>query len=220
MTRRAVLRHVHRASSRGCSDRRRLTRAVERGGDWRGSGETRGEPAARPCPNCAATTSPDERFCLLCGYEYATGTLPTAPPLQLAGPGAVWEAVVEADEEYFRRGKADGVTFPAACQRRFFKLTELSVLIGRRSGVRGVELDIDLSGPPEDPGVTHVHAALVREHDGSYAVVDLNSTNGTRVNDDGPLPRGKRVRLRDGDRIYLGSWSRILIRLRRASPDT
>ena len=61
-------------------------------------------------------------------------------------------------------------------------LTGNQITIGRRRHSTGDTPDIDLSVPPEDPGVSHQHAVLVQQPDGSWAVVDQNSTNGTTVN--------------------------------------
>ena len=87
------------------------------------------------------------------------------------------------------------------------------ILIGRRSAKKGINPDIDLSGECEDTGVSREHAWLVRQDDGSFAVVDLNSTNGTNLNDSAEaLPANSPVRLVDGDRIGLGHWTVITVR--------
>jgi hypothetical protein len=170
----------------------------------------------RTCPRCASTAASPGPICLQCGAELASGRPPARPeprPAVVLAPD--WEAVVTADEAYFHDGRADGAAFPAGAGVRVFRLTAPSLLIGRRDRKHTVELDIDLAEPPEDLGVSAVHAALERRPDGSYTVIDLESRNGTRVNEEPPLQPGQRRRLRDGDRIYLGSWSRILIRVRR-----
>jgi pSer/pThr/pTyr-binding forkhead associated (FHA) protein len=70
-----------------------------------------------------------------------------------------------------------------------------------------------LAGAPADPGISRLHAVLERRADGSYAVRDLGSTNGTAVNDD-PSPVGREVAvpLKAGDRIRLGAWTTITLR--------
>ncbi len=74
--------------------------------------------------------------------------------------------------------------------------------------------DIDLSVPPEDPGVSHQHAVLVQQPDGNWAVVDQNSTNGTTVNgSEEPIQPFVPVPLQDGDRVHVGAWTTITIRL-------
>jgi pSer/pThr/pTyr-binding forkhead associated (FHA) protein len=64
--------------------------------------------------------------------------------------------------------------------------------VGRRSVPRGLEPEIDLTGPPADPGVSHLHAVLTAEPDGTWTVLDPGSSNGTFVNDGEVVP-GVRV---------------------------
>jgi pSer/pThr/pTyr-binding forkhead associated (FHA) protein len=67
--------------------------------------------------------------------------------------------------------------------------------------------------PPEDPGVSHQHAVLVQQPDGTWAVVDQNSTNGTTVNgSEEPIQPFVPVPLQDGDRVHVGAWTTITIR--------
>lgn len=54
----------------------------------------------------------------------------------------------------------------------------------------------------EDAGVSRRHARLLRDEDLLY-VMDLNSTNGTRLNGE-VLPASVEQRLRDGDELTLG----------------
>jgi pSer/pThr/pTyr-binding forkhead associated (FHA) protein len=82
--------------------------------------------------------------------------------------------------------------------------------IGRRSVSRDVTPEIDLSGPPTDPGVSHLHAILVAQPDGSWAVTDPGSENGTTVNA-AQISAGQLVPLSDGDSICLGIWTAITI---------
>lgn len=130
-----------------------------------------------------------------------------------AGTGGTWEAVVEAEREYYDSGDDHRVPFPAFYPRRVFVLTESQMLIGRRSESRGIHPEIDLSGAPEDPGISRAHATLERMPDGTYAVRDPGSTNGTRLNDEpDPIEPGRPIPLRDGDRVYVGAWTRITVR--------
>jgi hypothetical protein len=134
-----------------------------------------------------------------------------------AGPGG-WQAVVGADRGYFDSvvamdgEDAGGLSFPRFLPDRRFPLHGEKMLIGRRSRSRGVEPDIDLTGPPEDPGVSHMHALLVAQPDG-WAVVDLDSANGTYVNDpsSAPIPPHDPVPVKNGDRIFVGAWTVLTI---------
>jgi hypothetical protein len=128
---------------------------------------------------------------------------------------SVWEAIVEAEREYYDSGDDHRVPFPTFYPRRVFALSGPKMLIGRRSESRGIHPDIDLSGAPEDPGISRSHAMFEQLPDGGYAVRDPGSTNGTRLNDEpDPIDPGQPVPLRDGDRVYLGAWTRITLRAR------
>ena len=77
-----------------------------------------------------------------------------------------------------------------------YKLEKGEVLIGR-----GKEASIRI----DDEGVSRLHAKIVRHPEGTVAIVDLKSTNGTFCN-------GERVDtqvLQDGDRIQIGTTTII-----------
>ena len=105
---------------------------------------------------------------------------------------------------------AAGLRFPAYCPERRFRLTGREMRVGRRSASRGLEPEIDLTGPPTDPGVSRLHAVLVAEPDGSWVIIDPGSENGTLVNGS-EVAAGVRVPLHDCDRIHLGAWTVITI---------
>lgn len=50
-----------------------------------------------------------------------------------------------------------------------------------RSVSRGLEPEIDLADPPTDPGISHLHAVLIAQEDGGWAVLDRGSSNGTTL---------------------------------------
>lgn len=113
-----------------------------------------------------------------------------------------------------RGGERTGptITFPRFCPERRFPLTGDQVLIGRRSRTRGSYPDIDLTGPPEDVAVSHLHALLVGQPGGGWAVVDLRSANATFVNDaTDPIQPELPVPLADGDHVRVGSFTRITL---------
>jgi FHA domain len=166
-------------------------------------------PPAQPCPVCGAGRT--GRFCEACGYDFISGT----PPGQIQGR---WLAVVTADRAYYETVVAAGgpdaaaIALPAYCPERRFALTGEQVRIGRRSASRGVCPEIDLSGLPEDPGVSHLHAVLLARPGGGWAVLDPGSTNGTTLNDDPePIRTNVAVPLAEGDRIHLGAWTTITL---------
>ena len=184
--------------------------------------------AAAHCPNCGADRT--GQFCEACGFDFIAGTAAAgsagaagtgegAGPAAAAGP--VWMAVVTADRDYFDSivaaggPDAESIQFPAYCPERRFRLTGREMRIGRRSTSRGLEPEIDLTGPPADPGISHLHAVLTAGPDGGWSVMDPGSSNGTQVNgneiaNDVPMP------LHDGDRIGLGGWT--VVRIQVTSP--
>ncbi|MEV0585881.1 FHA domain-containing protein [Nonomuraea sp. NPDC050310] len=172
-------------------------------------------PAAEPtgltgCPVCQAPLP--GRYCEVCGHD-STAPVVEAPPL----PASSWEAVVGADRAYFERvigvgGPDSGkIVFPPYCPERSYPLSGEQVRIGRASRSRGVTPEIDLGQAPPDPGVSHLHAVLMAQPDGSWTLVDPGSANGTEVNGQ-PVEPNVPVPLGDGDRIHLGAWTVITLR--------
>ncbi|MFF3762958.1 FHA domain-containing protein [Streptomyces sp. NPDC001922] len=140
---------------------------------------------------------------------------PPAPP----EPSGTWVAVITPDREYFmammrRSGpEASGLNLPAYSPEQQLELSGSQVTIGRRRNSTGESPDIDLSRPPEDPGVSHQHALLVQQPDGNWAVVDQDSTNGTTINGgEEPIQPFIPVPLQDGDRVHVGAWTTITVR--------
>ncbi|WP_326736217.1 FHA domain-containing protein [Streptomyces sp. NBC_01022] len=130
-----------------------------------------------------------------------------------------WTAVIAPDREYFlammqRSGpEATGLNLPAYSPEQQLPLIGNQITIGRRRHSTGESPDIDLSVPPEDPGVSHQHAVLVQQPDSSWAVVDQNSTNGTTLNGaEDPIQPYVPVPLQDGDQVHVGAWTTITIR--------
>jgi pSer/pThr/pTyr-binding forkhead associated (FHA) protein len=103
---------------------------------------------------------------------------------------------------------AASISFPDRFPPRRFPLSGPEARIGRRSSSRHIEPEIDLKGPPTDPGISRLHAKLIAGPDGTWSVVDLGSTSGTLVNGS-EITQGEAVPLRDGDRIHLGAWTMI-----------
>ncbi|ONK14234.1 type VI secretion system FHA domain protein [Streptomyces sp. MP131-18] len=139
---------------------------------------------------------------------------PGAPAQQAAG----WLVSIGPDPEYFsammrRSGpEAAQLTLPAYAPEQRLPLGGPQVTIGRRRQSTGEAPDIDLSHPPEDPGVSHQHALLVQQQDGTWAVVDQDSTNGTTVNGaEDPIQPFVPVPLQEGDRIHIGAWTTLTL---------
>jgi hypothetical protein len=188
------------------------------------------DPAGGACSNCGSAL--DGRFCENCGYDSLAAPPPRTEPQPTpvaepvptpAAPAAprsrAWTATVVADREYYNTVMAEGgpdadaIDFPRFCPERFFPLKGKEITIGRRSTSRGINPDIDLTGPPEDPGVSHLHAVFLIEPDGRLSIVDLKSSNGTTLNDNKTtLSPNVPAPLSDGDRIHVGAWTTITVR--------
>jgi serine/threonine protein kinase len=141
----------------------------------------------------------------------------TTPPDPVSAPpaaAATWTAVVTADRSYYDSVQAEGtpdaasIGFPDRYPPRRIRLSGTEARIGRRSTSRRIEPEIDLRGPPADPGVSRLHARLIAGPDGSWSVMDLGSTSGTLVNGSEIAP-GETVLLREGDHINLRAWTMI-----------
>lgn len=178
-------------------------------------------PGPRRCPECNARLH--GRFCEECGNDSRPDAPPPLPPrapapdLHPTQAPSAWTATVSADRAHFENVAASSETatgngFPAAWQDRRLLLRGDQVSIGRRSRSRGISPDIDLAGPPEDYGVSHLHAVLIPRKDSGWSIVDVGSTNGTMINDH-PYPLAANIPhpLEDGDRIYVGAWTVITV---------
>ena len=127
-------------------------------------------------------------------------------------------AVVNADQSYYRAQVDRGdiieseFAFPKYPGERRIALDVGQVRIGRASASRGLAVEIDLTGPPLDPAISHLHAQLLRQPDHTWTLVDMNSANGTRLNDaEEPIPAETEVPVGPGDRIHLGVWTTITL---------
>jgi hypothetical protein len=161
---------------------------------------TKAGEAAIACPACATPRTAGDRFCETCGHDFESAQAPA------------WELVIEADREYHVRFAAAGVAFPEGLDAHCMALDAPELRIGRNDG--GADAP-QITGAGDDPALSRRHAVLRRQDDGSYAIEDLGSTNGTEVN-------GRRIAARevtalaDGDRLHVGAWTGMTIRSREA----
>jgi FHA domain len=192
-------------------------------------------PATQPCPSCALTNTADALFCEACGYDFTTGTMPrpAAPTnaLDLGTPAAAtapdpvapsveveWVAEVWVDPDWYA-GQESDEECPSPGLPVVVPLRAQSLLVGRRSVSRNIHPDIECAS---DVGVSRRQAQLTTDGQ-RWWVEDLQSSNGTYVGAaSGPLPEdalppGQRRELAEDDRIYLGAWTRIVVR--RATPE-
>lgn len=167
--------------------------------------------SGEPCPQCGTPRS--GRLCEIDGHDFLA-----AEPTDPAPAGNQWRVAITADHAYHQRVVAMGgpdaasMAFPPSHPERVFVLADQQLLIGRHSRSRGIDPQIDLAGPPEDPGVSHSHALLAPGCDGGWSVVDLGSSNGTYLNGStDPLAANTPTQLRDGDRVHIGAWTTLTV---------
>lgn len=207
-----------------------------------GAGTSESEPAEasgqQVCPNCGTANGPDALFCEACGYDFTTGALPrgatppatpTAPQPEVAAGlaaapaptvgsiappmGPQWVAEVWVDPDWYDVQDA-AEPMPSPGLPVVVALLHKSLLVGRVSASRNIHPDIDCT---TDTGVSRRHAQLTTDGQ-RWFVEDLGSSNGTYVGPaSGPLPAqpiavGPRTELDDDDRIYVGAWTRIVVR--------
>lgn len=127
-------------------------------------------------------------------------------------PGA-WVAEVWVDHRWAAH-RDGGQPVPEAGPPVVVPLTADHVVIGRTNIARGLHPDLDAG---TDMGVSVRHAQLTSDGE-HWWVEDLDTSNGTFVSTVGlPLPerpvdRGARVRIDEDDRVYLGGWTRLIVR--------
>ena len=193
-------------------------------------------PGGQECPNCGTANAADALFCEACGYDFTTGTMPRPPdapagsgsdvgspeagsPAPLAPATAVeWVAEVWVDPDWYAAQESDDPC-PSPGLPAVARLAARSVLIGRPSTSRNIHPEVDCTG---DPGVSRRQAQLTTDGQ-RWWVEDLQSSNGTYVGPASgplpadPLPPGQRRELSEDDRIYVGAWTRLVVR--RATPE-
>jgi len=139
---------------------------------------------------------------------------PTTPIPSLSS--VIWTVLIGCDRVYYDMRKAEpglagsAVEFPVHASERRVPLVGRQMRIGRRSAARELIPDIDLAGPPADPGISRLHAVLLAASDGTWAIVDPGSANGTILNGR-QLAVGEPATLHEGDRINLGAWTVITV---------
>ena len=168
-----------------------------------GSGDPQSPDSQAPDPQAPDPHAPDSQ----------APDAPVAPEVSVG-----WVVEVWVDPDWYASQESEDAC-PSPGLPETLPLRRQSLLIGRPSVSRGIHPDIDLGS---DPGVSRRQAQLTT--DGSrWWVEDLQSSNGTYVGSaSGPLPEkpvppGQRRELAEGDRVYVGAWTRLVVR--RATPE-
>ncbi|WP_181028181.1 FHA domain-containing protein [Rathayibacter rathayi] len=162
--------------------------------------------AAAPTEVIPQTAPPEE--------EAASG--PATGSARAAGstdPDRPWIAELWVDPEWYAEQRADD-PMPSPGPPATVVLRERTLLVGRPSVSRGISPQVDCGS---DSGVSRRHCQL--STDGyRWWVEDLQSANGTYLAGAGaplpqtPIPTGQRCEVQEGDRIYVGAWTRIVLR--------
>ncbi|WP_423462040.1 FHA domain-containing protein [Promicromonospora sp. MS192] len=129
-------------------------------------------------------------------------------------PGdTAWVAEIWVDPDWYAHERPED-PLPSAGLPGLVTLRQRSLLVGRPSQSRNIRPDVDCGS---DPGVSRRHCQLTTDGQ-RWWVEDLGSSNGTFVAaageplPDTPLTQGVRQEIEEGDRVYIGAWTRLVIR--------
>jgi hypothetical protein len=135
-----------------------------------------------------------------------SGLTPLPFPAAVAPVPAAWELGITVDAALDTEPDPDSPC-PVGRPEIVMPVDKPDMLVGRHDDTRAIHPEVSL----HDPGASRRHARFVLEPDGGIALQDLASTNGTQVNGQDVTP-GTRRRLREGDAVTLGRWTRITVR--------
>ena len=152
------------------------------------------EPAPPPPPPAPAAPAP-----------IASPAPPPSPAAAATATAGAWTLLVCVDPSLREEGSPEP---PEGVGPFTFKLDKPVNLIGRKSESRGIFPEVPLNF---DDAVSHRHALLNCQPDGTLVFRDIGSSNGTRRNGK-DLPPLTDQPLQDGDRLELGHWTRIEVK--------
>lgn len=145
------------------------------------------------CAHCGASNREGVIYCEKCGIAIAAVPLSTR---QLGDAGS-HSGTHQLSEEGAIILQVENHDTPITIQLR------QEVILGRLTDQGDGKTYVNLTAYNGDQmGVSRRHARLLRDRRSVY-LMDLNSTNGTRLNGQ-PLPNAIERRVRDGDTIDLG----------------
>ena len=162
-------------------------------------------PSMKNCPKCGASILKDALFCNQCGHalnpvqatnhednEESIPTIPTTEPEGIP---------------FRKQLKPVSASLLHVQTQKVYSLPkhQRNITLGKPN--ERVPPDIDLSQVPNAQVVSRVHANICVEGS-AFLIEDLDSANGTYVNDASLVP-GNRYRLRSGDRISLGKGNKV-----------
>lgn len=170
------------------------------------------------CPSCSAPhDSTSGHFCEICGYNFNTGTqgVPPIPDKDVTGKDVInhvstthnyLEVTITIDPSLRSPESPEPPNQPPIILR----LDKESNLIGRLSVARGINPEVALNF---DSAISHRHALINRQIDGTFTLRDIDSANGTVLNRVELTPMVDSV-IQDGDEFTLGHWTRIKVKFK------
>ena len=174
--------------------------------------------AAAVCPVCGEPRpNGTARFCDNCRYDFLTAqpfsAAPPSPPLSDLPPSDLpvsaappparhWDLRALVDPSL----RQPNDPAPSDSRERRFPLDLVDHLVGRRSDKDDIHPEIVIT----DPGISRRHLRLLRAADGALSVLDLGSTNGTKLNG-AALEPNVPTPLATGDELALGCWTRLVV---------
>jgi uncharacterized Zn finger protein (UPF0148 family) len=182
------------------------------------------------CPDCGTPRTPGARFCEVCRHDFQENKAGVAEAIVASQQEAVKTEnstsvvpaagkAAEAEENTAAapklnvvisvdRGKASAseaeTAFKPDTVDKVFPLDLNENLVGRRSASKGIYPEIVIN----DPGVSHRQLMFIKKPDGSFAVLELGSSNGTELNG-AQLEPGVITVVKAGDELAIGMWTII-----------
>jgi pSer/pThr/pTyr-binding forkhead associated (FHA) protein len=166
------------------------------------------------CVVCRNREQEGELYCSECGSRL-TGKRPATGPDSTKAYAAAASRIREMAAAPAAEGAAGAPVRPGQITLTINGVDQRVVLEGQteyvlgREGHEGVKPDLNLNNyGGRDKGISRVHAALRRDR-GQVFLIDLGSTNGTRLNGQ-PVPAHQPAPVASGDEIRLG---KLLMRI-------
>jgi len=184
-------------------------------------------PAPAPAPTPTPTPTPDDPVVdagpVAAAPDEARapgGADPAAPAPSASAPATVAAPEVSPERLLLRivvdeslNTEPDPATpCPTDAPARVFHLDLPENTLGRQYEGHGICPEIVVN----DPGISRRHVKFVRTADGSYEVLELGSINGTKLNA-AELQAGVTIRVKPGDQLTLGMWTRIHVQARQTA---
>lgn len=171
------------------------------------------------CPDCGTPRVGDARFCEVCRHDFQDNKTGVAEAIIASQGSAIIEKhnyvvpqklniVIAVDRNKVTTNEIESAIKPDSSDR-VFPLDLDENLVGRRSNAKGIYPEIDIN----DPGVSHRQLKFIKQTDGSFAVLELGSINGTELNGVQLVP-GVNSAIKAGDELAIGIWTLLKIESR------